>query len=192
MLSIIVSIMTMMSNQLYAQEAEVHLKFKQIEIKGSALEFFSALKDKGFNYTGSNQKQMYGIFAGHDVTVSLNKTITSETVYQILAKTKARSNWIEVETDYMLFKANMIRKYGDASICKEKFLEPYRKGDGYEMKAALNSKLEYISWWLLPEGEITIQIIPDNKDLCLLIKYLDAKGNKLQEEEKTEIFLQDL
>lgn len=192
MLSIIVIILTMMSNQLYAQESEVHLKFKQIEIKGSALEFFSALKDKGFNYTGSNQKQMYGIFAGQDVTVSLDKTITSETIYQIQARMKPRSTWTEVEMDYTLFKTNLTLKYGEASICKEKFHDPYRKGDGYEIKAALNSKLEYICCWVLPEGEITIQIIPGNKDLCLLIRYSDAAGNRLQEKEKTEVFLQDL
>lgn len=192
MLSVIAISLAMISYHLYAQDATAHLKFKQIEIKGKSNEFFTALKEKGFEYTGSNQKQMYGTFAGQEVTVSLDKTVTSETVYQVQARMKPRSNWTEVEADYALFKANLIRKYGEAAICKEKFHDPYRKGDGYEIKAALSSKLEYISCWVLPEGEITIQIIPVNKELCLLIRYSDAAGNRLLEEEKTELFLQDL
>lgn len=191
-LSIIVISLTMISYQLYAQDTTTHLKFKQIEIKGKAQEFFTALKEKGFEYTGSHQKQMYGTFAGQEVTVSIDKTVTSETVYQVQARMKPRGNWNEVETDYTLFKTNLIRKYGEAAICKERFHEPYRKGDGFEIKAALSSKLEYISCWVLPEGEITIQIIPGSKELCLLIRYSDAAGNRLLEEEKTELFLQDL
>lgn len=191
-LSIIVISLTMISYQLYAQDTTTHLKFKQIEIKGKAQEFFTALKEKGFEYTGSHQKQMYGTFAGQEVTVSIDRTVTSETVYQVQARMKPRGNWNEVETDYTLFKTNLIRKYGEAAICKERFHEPYRKGDGFEIKAALSSKLEYISCWVLPEGEITIQIIPGSKELCLLIRYSDAAGNRLLEEEKTELFLQDL
>ena len=192
MLSVIAVSLAMISCQLYAQDATAHLKFKQIEIKGKAQEFFTALKEKGFEYTGSHQKQMYGTFAGQEVTVSIDKTVTSETVYQVQARMKPRGNWNEVETDYTLFKTNLIRKYGEAAICKERFHEPYRKGDGFEIKAALSSKLEYISCWVLPEGEITIQIIPGSKELCLLIRYSDAAGNRLLEEEKTELFLQDL
>ncbi len=191
-LSIIVISLTMISYQLHAQDTTTHLKFKQIEIKGKAQEFFTALKEKGFEYTGSHQKQMYGTFAGQEVTVSIDRTVTSETVYQVQARMKPRGNWNEVETDYTLFKTNLIRKYGEAAICKERFHEPYRKGDGFEIKAALSSKLEYISCWVLPEGEITIQIIPGSKELCLLIRYSDAAGNRLLEEEKTELFLQDL
>lgn len=190
--SVIVAIMTLMSTTIHAQDTDTHLKFKQVEIKGKASDFFSALLDKGFNYTGSSQKQVFGVFAGQDVTVSLDKTVTSETIYQVQARMKAHTSWNEVEADYFLFKANLIKKYGEPAICKERFHEPYRKGDGYEIKAALNSKLEYISCWILPEGEIAIQVIPGSKDLCLLIRYLDAKGNKLQEEEKTNLFLEDL
>lgn len=100
--------------------------------------------------------------------------------------------WNDVESDYMLFKTNLIKKYGEPAIVKEKFIEPYRKGDGFEIKAVNNNKLEYISYWIVPEGEITIQIISGGRDLMLLIRYTDAHGFKLQEQEKTDLFLLDL
>lgn len=193
--TIAVAAMMLAAIQANAQEetsSQGHLKFKQTEIKGSQQSFFSELKNKGFCYTGSDASHMAGQFAGQDVLVSIDRTCVSGTVYQVRATMKSRMGWNEVEADYRLFKNNLIKKYGDPVISKEKFIEPYRKGDGFEIKAAMNGKMEYISCWLLPEGEITIQIVSMKHDLVLLIRYTDSKGTQLQEDEKTELFLQDL
>lgn len=173
-------------------EQQEHLKFKQTEIKGQSDQFLADLKDKGFSPSASTSAELSGLFAGQEVTVTTDKTCISATVYQVCARMKSRTNWKAVEADYDLFKKNLIKKYGSPSITKEKFSEPYRKGDGYEIKAASNGKVEYFSCWVLPQGEITIQIVSGGKDLALLIRYADAQGSRLHEEEKTELFLQDL
>ena len=178
---------------LHAQEeTQEHMKFKQTEIKGHQAAFFSELKSKGFTFINPEQTQMTGVFAGQNVTVTLDKTCVSETIYQVRAKLKARTAWNDVESDYTVFKSNLSVKYGKPAVSVEKFDHPYRKGDGYEIKAANNNKMEYMSCWVLPEGQITIQVVTSGKDLSLQIRYTDGQGADLQEAEKTEQFLTDL
>ena len=180
------------ASAIQAQETS-HLKFKQVEIHGNSAQFLSRLEDDGFIVTGEKGDEVLsGIFAGQKVQVSIEKTSISGIVYQVLAMLDARSKWNMVEEDYLTFKTNLIKKYGDPDICKERFVSPYRKGDGYEKKAMESGKVEYLSCWIVPEGEITIQIVAVRTDLALLIRYVDAEGMRLQEKEKSEIILRDL
>lgn len=177
---------------LSAQEQDTHLMFKQTEIKGTRHEFLAEMKSKGFVPVSNDSAEMSGQFAGYAVAVTTDVTPLTETVYQVCARLEPKSSWKEAEDDYAVFKTNLTRKYGEPAIAKEQFHSPYRKGDGYELKAAANGKVEYISCWILPAGEITIQVVSGGRDFRLLIRYADAAGRELQEAEKTEIFLRDL
>lgn len=169
-----------------------HMRFKRVEIKGTEPEFLSLLKSEGFTEDETNGLQLKGTFAGYPVTVQTDKTCMTCTVYQVKANLENRTRWNDVESDYMTFKENLTAKYGDPQSQKEEFEHPYRKGDGYELKAMAVGKVQYHSFWLLQQGVITIQIVGNEKKLNLQIRYADNKGLELQTNEEVQMFLNDL
>ena len=171
-----------------AQKDTLHILFKGVQVNGPEDEFTRQLIDK--QYTCSNG-QVNGKFAGYDVSLHMEKTKVSGMVYMVAA-TLHPSSWKQAKTDYIIFKANMSLKYGQPASCTEIFTGAYRDGDGYELKALSEDACRFCSEWNTTLGRILIEINYVNRAAAVTIIYEDAINAKLNTQEKTNIFLEDL
>lgn len=178
-----------------AQKQEGHLKFKGVEIKNSYDYLKKALCEKGFS---ENENQtLVGQFAGYETEATI---LVSEqgTPYAVRAKLPVRNEWKEVEEDYNLFKKNITKKYGEPFGRQEEFLDPYKKGDGFEDKALALNKANYYCLWSLPNGTIEIKINAKfiagmlRCDMFLTVTYTDKTGLETTESMKAKQFIEDL
>lgn len=170
----------------------VHQQFKSTEICGSAADFSAKLSKQGFTPSTKYANNMTGIFAGYEVSVVYETTPLSKQVFRVIANLPTRQIWSNVENDYATFKANLTTKYGEPKTVNEKFWDPYRKGDGYELKALGSNKVQYVCDWVTPNGHIQMKILGDEQKCYLKLIYTDNAGIEQFNKEKEEQFLQDL
>lgn len=177
-----------------------HLTYKGIPITGSKEHFERELTRKGFSLADQTpEKQLVkiknsyiGEFASYPAQAAIKTTPLTNTIYCVQTYLTPHSKWEEVLEDYSTFKYHLEGVYGKAKTSKEEFLLPYCKGDGFEMKAVAEEKVNYFSFWELKNGEIKISIIENSKKAVLLIEYIDKKNTELKTEERTAIIRKDL
>lgn len=165
-----------------------HLAFKGVEITGTINSIERRLSQKGFNGGGT----MTGMFAGYDVIVKITGTKKSKTAYMITAYTNTNPTWKEAEDDFEIFRRNLLFKYGVPEREDEVFSDPYRKGDGYEMRAYQTGNARHSAEWSTDMGRIILEMTPKGSGLCLRIVYIDAQGAMLESRESAELFSDDL
>ena len=171
-----------------AQEDTLHILFKGVPVTGLEEDFSKQLTAKGFS---TSKGLLTGPFAGYDATLRLRKTKVSGMIYSVTA-TLRPCGWKQAKADYIIFKTNMSLKYGQPTSVSERFTGAYHEGDGYELKALSEEACRFCSEWRTSLGRILIEIGYANKAAAVTITYEDAINAKLNIQEKTNIFLEDL
>lgn len=173
----------------YAQEAETHLKFKDIAITGSIENFVEQLKSKGYKLLVQTDATaaMTGDFANSNCTILISATKKTKQVYSVVVYDES-DLWKSLKSDYLNFKKLLTQKYQVTPRSSETFSSPYYEGDGYELQASKLNKCLYYSIYEVPNGEIKLAIL--KKRISLL--YSDSIGNLTNEREEKSDALNDL
>lgn len=172
-------------------QTKSHLEFKGIPITGNMTSIVSKLKTQGYELTESrdDSAQLKGQFANEECTVVVLATPKSKTVYQISVLLSENATWRSLKSDYNNLKEQLSKKYNVQPESIEVFLDPYYEGDGYELQALEKYKCIYMSDFGLADGKIQLAMFYDAR---VILMYIDAIGNNLNEQEKKQSSYDDL
>lgn len=165
-----------------------HLKFRDIEIDGTATLFLSKLKTLGYilKDTDDGVYLLDGKFGGKECDIYFLSTEKTKTVWKVAVFFEKKNSWSSLKSDYNSIKEQLITKYGKPKKSYNFFSNPYYEGDGYELQAVKNEKCTYFTTWELVGGAISLQI--SGTDGCrLVIQYEDKTNMTKMQKEKEEI-----
>ncbi len=187
-------ILTFLSVSLSAQE---HLTFKNIPIEGSVSAYVAKLEAVGFYLLHENDGRsaiLQGSFAGFDdCTVYVIGSKSSKTVWKVVVGLPHQLSWSSTRSRYEDFKESYTAKYGKPADSFEFFIDPYEKGDGYELQAIKLEKGYYTTFWELSAGTIFVGIsASNNSDGWVRLVYEDAAGVEIMNREKNQIIEDDI
>lgn len=161
-------------------KAQTHIEFMGIPVNGSLSSFIQQLKVKGFKET--IQPGLYqGNFAG-DKSLLVIGTTTSNIVRKVIISTKNKDSWAEIKYEYFEMVKQYTTKYGSPSSHYELFSNPYYEGDGYEEQALENKKCNYITYWDVKGGIISVSI-SHTTTFSLYITYEDEINSIIKKKE---------
>lgn len=168
----------------YAQE---HLSFKGIPIEGTMSSFCQKLKSKGFTAMGSqnNIRIFSGDFTGREATVGVISTDNGQDVFGVVVLLPASGEWNTLVNTYDYYKDLYTRKYGKASISKEK--NPAHSDSNTALMAEVHQgTVVYASAWDVAGGSIELAIEKTNGiyEGQVVIRYRDSQNAeaKLQQD----------
>jgi len=163
-----------------------HLKFRDIEINGTATQFLSKLKNLGYivKDVDSDGYTMKGKFAGDDCTLYIYSSPKTKTVYKIVVVFSEKSSWHSLKNQYNSIKEQLTNKYKNPTQNNCFFKSPYYDGDGYEMQAVKNNKCLWLTQWNLESGEISLAIY---STCSVIIQYEDKINMQKKAKEDEEI-----
>lgn len=102
-------------------------------------------------------------------------------------------SWSSTRSRYEDFKETYTKKYGKPSDSYEFFIDPYERGDGYELQAIKLEKGYYTTYWELEAGTIVVEIDAlSNSDGWVKLVYEDAAGCAIQEREKSQMISDEI
>ena len=172
--------------------AQSHLTFKGIPIVGDANEFALKLRDKGYTLIDSNDNFYFfvGTFAGHEnVTIAVVGTPKTNTVYKVSVFFEKSESFSSLEIQYKSLLKSYIDKYGKPESSYDFFLDPYYKGDGFELQALKNDKCRYASFFSVDNGHLIVEIA---KTQNVMVTYEDLEGAQLFTKERSMIISDDI
>lgn len=164
--------------------AQEHLMFMQTLMEGTLDVFVGKMQAKGFELLGTEggMTVMKGLFMGRDCTITIGSTTKSSSVYAVnvlFSREYGLDEWYSIKADYRRISSAFREKYGTPTDELEKFIYPYKEGDGLEIEALYRRKCWYVSRWKRPEGKIMVSMV--NNRIC--INYEDKKNALLEQEE---------
>lgn len=170
-----------------AQTTSSHLLFKGIPIDGKISSFVSKLQQKGFTVTdrtNPDKIMLDGKFSGEDVTLRVDATLTSHTVYCVYVFFPVRDKWDDLEIFYNNLTTSYINKYGNPFESKHEFQSPYNSpSTSLQMIAVEEGKCDYSSSFNAENGFIIVNI---SNLKCVLAVYTDITNYQLQLKEQQD------
>lgn len=170
-----------------AQTTSSHLLFKGIPIDGKISSFVSKLQQKGFTVmdrTNPDKIMLYGKFSGEDVTLRVDATLSSHTVFSVFVFFPQREKWADLEGFYNILVSSYINKYGDPFDSKHEFQSPYDSpSTSLQMIAVEEGKCDYWSSFHATHGIICVDI---TNFKCVRVEYQDGQNSQLQEKEQQD------
>jgi len=163
-----------------------HLKFRDIEIDGTATQFLSKLKNLGYLLRNIDDGiySLDGKFGGKECDIYFLSTEKTKTVWKVAVFFEEKRNWSFLKSDYNSIKEQLTIKYGHPKDSYNFFSSPYQEGDGYELQAIQNEKCRYLTIWELEGGSIALQI---SESCRLVIQYEDKTNMKKMQKENKEV-----
>ena len=103
----------------------------------------------------------------------------TQNVCKVIVLFPKKSTWSQLKTDYFNKKKMYLSKYIlDSDF--EFFSAPYEEGDGYELRAVLNNKCKYFTFFKVEGGHIAVNI---DKDAQIKVTYEDEENINLAQKE---------
>lgn len=194
MKKIITALMLLMLSvpMLRSQSSEEHLKFKGIPITGSKENFVKELKKQGFKSSDIDNIVFEGVFAQRDCYIVIHTTPITKQVHHIIVAFDDFDNWNEFKNKFDELEKQLYLKYKVKPQSVKEFSYPYEEGDGYEMSAIRNDKIEYSSFFKLENGYILLKICNYEGIPMLRLSYLDDIGYNLYTQEESQLLQSDL
>lgn len=172
--------------------AQEHLRFKGIPIMGNVSEFALKLKNIGYTLLDSSDNMYFltGSFAGFDnVTIAVLGTPQTNTAYKVAVFFEEKETFSSLETQYRSLLKSYSDKYGNPEKSYDFFIDPYYKGDGYELQALRNDKCRYISFFTIDKGYLSVEISKMQK---VVVYYEDLEGSNIFTKERNSIVNDDI
>lgn len=168
--------------------AQEHFTFRDIPINGSEKEFGNKLLEIGYEAT-AHPSAFTGKFIGEDCTIFLLSSEYTKSVYSIGISFNSENRWITLKSTYNNIKEMYSEKYGKPSMSREYFDSPYYDGDGYELSAVKQNKCNYISFWEMENGSISLAI---HTDCSIALLYSDKANKELDKKTKENIIKNEI
>jgi hypothetical protein len=157
-------------------------EFMGIEVKGKLSDVTAKLKEKGFKVVNSDDAVTVftGKVAGSELTVAAGATPISKQVWKIMVQLPEKSTWSGLKDQFNEYYSILRDKYGKPTDIYTEFINPYYDGDGYEMTAIRNDKINYFArWdngvWIEISSSVAVNIHYENLILSDLRKQEQAK-----------------
>lgn len=166
--------------------AEGHMKFKGIEMTGSAADFATQLENKGFTKLGTmeNITLFTGSFSGYD---QCNIMLTSDNgeVGKIVVMFPACNSWMCVNEMYSVLKTRLTEKYGAPAIEKMDWHDKYNPNpsDAIKYIKIISQECEISTCYISELGEIDLEIrgtASSGAHVCLSYFDMEQQLKKLQ------------
>ncbi len=124
----------------------MHLPFMGIPMAGNCISYADTLKTLGFEETQRDGDLIFlnGTYQGKPVEIVVVCTPIRRLVSRVTLTFPDRTTWADVESEYLRVKDSLTTLYGPPDSV-ELFDPPFKKGDGYEMKAIEKEMFKYQS-----------------------------------------------
>ena len=173
----------------------LHLKFLDIPIAGSCNRFVDTLKALGFQNEElfSDYYWLDGHYSGLPVEACVYFTPITKLASRVAVYYPDRPSWADIESEYFRIKDSLTALYGEPES-KETFEPPFKKGDGYEMKAVEKNMCEYWSIFSVFHGGALIGTIyldlgkGDDPNTCeIMLLFTDAHNYQMEQKETAAV-----
>lgn len=179
MKKIILSLTVMlMSLTTIAQTESPHLSFKGVPIDGTLNEYVQKMKQKGFDYLGTEDGAalLTGDFAAYKgCTIGVVTLKQKDLVSKITVIFPNCETWAALSNNYFSLKDMLIEKYGKPAEVTEKFQgysEP--NDDNSRMHEVKMDRCKYVTIFETPKGDIQLYIGHNSVIGCnVLLSYFD-------------------
>lgn len=149
-----------------AQNTNEHMLFKGIPINGTLESFIEKMQEKDFTLINKNNSSamMEGTFAGYnDCKIFINPSIITKQITNILVIFPPNRTWTFTNYTYEHLKQMLTKKYGEPSLCNEKFLTNTQPtNDEEKFKALTKQKCFYTTFFNTELGFINLEISYDD------------------------------
>ena len=170
----------------------MHLSFQGIPMAGNYKPFADSVKSLGFEeYARGKNTILYtgGTYQNQPVDITIAFTPRSRLIYRAAIFLPDRTTWAEVESEYNHLKDSLSALYGPPDAV-EYFEPPFKKGDGYEMKAIEKEMFKYQSDFSVYYGAARIGCIILNIDTGIedstaraYLLYVDLHNDEIYDKE---------
>ena len=174
-LSLMVSLLTLSS---YSQMESPHLSFKGVPIDGTLNEYVQKMKQKGFDYLGTEDgiAILTGDFAAYKgCTVGVSTLKQKDLVSKITVIFPNCETWAGLANNYYSLKDMLTEKYGMPADVTEKFQgysEP--RDDNSRMYEVKMDRCRYITTFETSKGSIQLYIGHNSVMSCyVMLSYFD-------------------
>lgn len=155
-----------------------HLAFKGVPINGTLQEYVQKMKQKGFDYVGTEDgiAILTGDFAGYKgCTVGVSTLKQKDLVSKIIVLFPDKNTWSGLSNDYFNLKDMLTEKYGKPAYVTEEFQErPEPRDDNSRMYSVQFDRCKYITSFETPKGDIELSIAHGGVSKCFVkLLYID-------------------
>lgn len=174
-ISLLVSLMTLTS---FAQTESPHLAFKGVPIDGTLNEYVQKMKQKGFDYLGTENgiAILTGDFAAYKgCTVGVTTLKQKDLVSKISVIFPNCETWDGLVSNYFSLKDMLTEKYGRPADVTEKFQgysEP--RDDNSKMHEVKMDRCIFVTTFETPKSDIQLYIGHNSMMSCyVMLSYFD-------------------
>lgn len=162
----------------FAQTESPHLLFKGVPIDGTLNEYVQKMKQKGFDYLGTEDgiAILSGDFAAYKgCTVGVATLRQKDLVSKITVIFPNCETWAALSNNYYSLKEMLTEKYGDPADVIEKFQGDFEPRDDKDRKyEVIMDRCKYVTTFETPKGSIQLSIGHDSVTSCyVLLSYFD-------------------
>lgn len=171
-------VLTLLSLTLYAQTESPHLSFKGVPIDGTLSEYVQKMKQKGFDYMGTEDgiAILTGDFAAYKgCTIGVSTLKQKDLVSKIIVFFPDCDTWAQLAHNYFSLKEMLTEKYGKPANVIEKF-QGYSlpRDDDSKMHEVKMDRCKYGTTFKTSKGDIGLYISHDGARNCYVkLTYLD-------------------
>lgn len=161
-----------------AQTESPHLSFKGVPIDGTLNEYVQKMKQKGFDYIGTEDgiAILTGDFAAYKgCTIGVATLKQKDLVSKITVIFPNCETWSALTNNYYSLKEMLTEKYGKPADVTEKF-QGYSESrdDNSRMHEVKMDRCKYITTFETPKGSIQLYIGHNSMMSCyVLLSYFD-------------------
>lgn len=162
----------------FAQTESPHLSFKGVPIDGTLNEYVQKMKQKGFDYLGTENgiAVLAGDFAAYKgCSIGVSTLKQKDLVSKITVIFPSCDTWSSLANNYFFLKDMLKEKYGKPDEVIEKFQgysEP--KDDDKKMYEVKFDRCKYITTFKTAKGDIQLSIRHDGVLSCFVtLSYFD-------------------
>lgn len=162
----------------FAQTESPHLSFKGVPIDGSLNEYVQKMKQKGFDYVGTQDGTaiLMGDFAAYKgCTIGVSTLKQKDLVSKIIVVFPSYNTWSSLSNCYFNLKEMLTEKYGKPAEVVEKF-QGYSQptDDNSRMHELRMDRCNYYSIFETPKGDIQLSISHESVSSCYVtLGYFD-------------------
>ena len=162
-------------------------QFDGVNISGDLPTAISKYKAKGYTFEKfiDNGAILKGKIAQTSIEIFIFVTPKTKIIYKIVGYLDEDISWVSLKSTYNRFNEIITTKYGTADGDYQEFIKPYYEGDGYELSAVGQEKVNYSAYWINKLGlNIGIEI---SKFKQVKISYENYEMMKIKRIEQSQI-----
>ncbi len=143
-----------------AANAQKHLSFNKVEIRGTVEEMTAVLAKRGFVYEETNDgvPLVIGKFAGYsDVEVNIIPGEDGQ-VRAVRAEIPPRLSWVKLENDYSAVKSMLTKQFGKCVEDVQEFQDGPFEESSEKLVSLIKNKCTYRSVFEGEGGKVTLSL----------------------------------